>query len=336
MNTTYLDDLIRRLRENYHVEEDDLEEASNSTDAYAGGEGPQKTPFAFGGSDAQKRKKFGKKSAVYDKPVEESDEWFVKMENHHKRITTTINEISFVSAIDTRQIRSIVKDVLNRYGLAIFSSKIEKSSGSRIGLKFILYNPTTKFLNQDDIRIASDAISNDLESYSNVSSVNLRFGRTSNGFYPYIIIYLRRIGRNESTQIFGNNSTSLDGGGLSTGAQISSPKLSGEDPDILHSYDGEEFEDDYEELHFESVLNEVKYQDYVSDDSLTDRQKINKTIKEINTKLREVEQLIKHSQKFKNEIGADSTVFYKDTILKFGKIAERLKSLQAKIREFNT
>ena len=81
---------------------------------------------------------------------------------------------------------------------------------------------------------------------------------------------------------------------------------------------------------------ELNYNDYVADDSTTPRQKINSSIKEINKRLSEVEQMIRHSQKFKNEIGADSGVFYKDTINRFQKISERLMRISSKIREFNT
>jgi tetrahydromethanopterin S-methyltransferase subunit G len=83
-------------------------------------------------------------------------------------------------------------------------------------------------------------------------------------------------------------------------------------------------------------IDEINYNDYRSDDSVTPRQKINFSIKEINRRLSEVEQMIRHSQKFKNEIGADSGVFYSDTIKRFQKISERLMRISSKIREFNT
>lgn len=85
-----------------------------------------------------------------------------------------------------------------------------------------------------------------------------------------------------------------------------------------------------------SSLNELNYQDFKADDSQTSRQKINSSIKEINVKLSEVEKMIAHSQKFKNEIGADSGVFYSDTVKRFQKISERLMKISSKIREFNT
>lgn len=83
-------------------------------------------------------------------------------------------------------------------------------------------------------------------------------------------------------------------------------------------------------------IAEINYKDYRTDETQTPRQKINSTIKEINRRLAEVEQMVHHSSKFKTEIGADSGVFYSDTIRKFQKISERLSRLQSKIREFNS
>lgn len=160
--------------------DDELEEEQgNTTSAYAGGEGPQRTPYAFG-----KSKKKRNASEVYDDPVEESNKWFVKLENIYVR------------------------------------------------------------------------------SQKKIDSLN--------------------------------------------------------------------------ELNSQNDLNEMNYQEFKSDDSQTSRQKINSSIKEINKRLSEVEQMIHHSQKFKNEIGADSGVFYSDTVKRFQKISERLMRISSKIREFNT
>jgi hypothetical protein len=83
-------------------------------------------------------------------------------------------------------------------------------------------------------------------------------------------------------------------------------------------------------------INELNYQEFKADDSQSSRQKINSSIKEINKRLSEVEQMIHHSQKFKNEVGADSGIFYADTVKRFQKISERLMRISSKIREFNT
>ena len=162
----------------YPEMDDELEEEQgNTTSAYAGGEGPQRTPYAFG-----KSKKKRKASEVYDNPVKETNQWFVKLENIYEKSQNRIDE--------------------------------------------------------------------------------LNEGR--------------------------------------------------------------------------SPLNELNYQEFKADDSQTSRQKINSSIKEINKRLSEVEQMIHHSQKFKNEVGADSGIFYADTVKRFQKISERLMRISSKIREFNT
>lgn len=161
--------------------DDELEEEQgNTTSAYAGGEGPQRTPYAFG-----KSKKKRRAAEAYDVPVEDSNKWFVKLENIYDR---SQKKIDFLTELNE--------------------------------------------------------------------------GRSS--------------------------------------------------------------------------LNELNYQEFKADNSQTSRQKINSSIKEINVKLSEVEKMIQHSQKFKNEIGADSGVFYADTVRKFQKISERLMRISSKIREFNT
>lgn len=85
----------------------------------------------------------------------------------------------------------------------------------------------------------------------------------------------------------------------------------------------------------ESVIREVNYNDYKNDGSQTERQKINSNIIEINKKLREVEQMISHAHKLKNESGHDNGVFWKRTAGSFIKIKERLNRLSTKIIEFS-
>lgn len=83
------------------------------------------------------------------------------------------------------------------------------------------------------------------------------------------------------------------------------------------------------------TLHELKYSEYRDDNSVNQKQKINKTISEINNKLKEVEQMINHAQKLKLETGSDQKIFWKSTLGKFSNIDERLLKLSTKIREFN-
>jgi hypothetical protein len=86
----------------------------------------------------------------------------------------------------------------------------------------------------------------------------------------------------------------------------------------------------------ERSINEISYKTYKTDDSLTERQKINNNIIQINKMLGEVEQMINHATKLKLESGSDQSVFWKGTLGKFQKIDQRLGRVSSKLREFNT
>lgn len=84
------------------------------------------------------------------------------------------------------------------------------------------------------------------------------------------------------------------------------------------------------------IVSELNYNDYKSDQSNTERQKINLNIKEINRQLMEVERMITHAYKLKTESGADNGVFWKGTLGRFQKINEKLLRISGKIREMNS
>lgn len=87
---------------------------------------------------------------------------------------------------------------------------------------------------------------------------------------------------------------------------------------------------------YERTILEVNYKDFKLDNSKTDKQKINDNIDNINKMLTNVEQMINHASKLKNESGADQTIFWKGTLSKFQRIDQKLNRLSTKIREFNT
>ena len=83
----------------------------------------------------------------------------------------------------------------------------------------------------------------------------------------------------------------------------------------------------------EETINEISYNDYRDDHSKSERQKINDSILEINKRLREVEQMINHASKLKNEAGHSNEIFWKRTGNSFLKIKERLNRLTTKVVE---
>ena len=89
---------------------------------------------------------------------------------------------------------------------------------------------------------------------------------------------------------------------------------------------------------FESYMkqiHEISYRDYKSDDTMSSKQKINNSIKEISKQLFEMQRTLARVTKLKTEIGADQSVFLKSTLGKFNKISERLLKLGNKVRELS-
>jgi len=81
---------------------------------------------------------------------------------------------------------------------------------------------------------------------------------------------------------------------------------------------------------FESV-NEGKYHDYRNDESLTPRQKIGHSMREVRNALSELNKLIDMNVRLKNELNVDSRSYWKNTHKALGKISERLVKLANKV-----
>lgn len=81
-------------------------------------------------------------------------------------------------------------------------------------------------------------------------------------------------------------------------------------------------------------LSEIKYSEYKTDDSKSQRKKINDSIRNVNRELIKIEREINHAMKLKNEIGMGDD-FYKSTPKYLRKINERLLRISNKIREIN-
>jgi len=78
-------------------------------------------------------------------------------------------------------------------------------------------------------------------------------------------------------------------------------------------------------------VNEGKYHDYRNDDSLSAKQKIGYSMREVRDKLNELDKLVKMNVRLKNEIGVDSTSYWKRTHGAMKKISERLVKLANKV-----
>ena len=78
-------------------------------------------------------------------------------------------------------------------------------------------------------------------------------------------------------------------------------------------------------------LNEGRYHDWRNDESLTPKQKIGRSIREVKNSLNELDKTIKMNLKLKNELKVDSRDYWKNTHKALGKISERLVKLAGKV-----
>jgi|19_taG_2_1085344.scaffolds.fasta_scaffold01930_4 hypothetical protein len=80
-----------------------------------------------------------------------------------------------------------------------------------------------------------------------------------------------------------------------------------------------------------AALKEGKYHDWRNDDSLSAKQKIGLSMREVKGALDEIDKLIKMNVRLKNEMGVDSTSYWKRTHSAMRKISERLVKIAHKV-----
>ena len=81
----------------------------------------------------------------------------------------------------------------------------------------------------------------------------------------------------------------------------------------------------------EASVNEGQYHNYRNDDSMTPRQKIGLSMREVRDKLNELDKLVKINVRLKNELNVDSKTYWKRTHTAMKKISERLVKLANKV-----
>lgn len=80
-------------------------------------------------------------------------------------------------------------------------------------------------------------------------------------------------------------------------------------------------------------INEIAYSEFKKDDTKTLKRKINDNINFLNRQLRISEQLLDHALKLKTETSSNRTIFFKNTLVKFLNISNKIGRIQAKLRE---
>lgn len=114
-------------------------------------------------------------------------------------------------------------------------------------------------------------------------------------------------------------------------------KVEDEDEDEDDTKESDIFEQIFEEK-FNNIINkinEIAYTDYKKDESKSLKKKINDNINFLNRQLRISEQLLDHALKLKTETSSNRTIFFKNTLVKFLNISNKLGRIQSKLREFS-
>ena len=80
-----------------------------------------------------------------------------------------------------------------------------------------------------------------------------------------------------------------------------------------------------------SKVNEGKYHDYRNDDTMSPKQKIGRSMREVRDGLNHLEKLVKMNVRLKNELKVNSDSYWKNTHKALHKISERLVKLANKV-----
>ena len=86
-----------------------------------------------------------------------------------------------------------------------------------------------------------------------------------------------------------------------------------------------------EDKKYNESINEGKYHDYRNDESMTPKQKIGRSMREIRDSLNNLDKLVKMNVRLKNELNVNSQSYWKNTHKALNKISERLVKLANKV-----
>ena len=78
-------------------------------------------------------------------------------------------------------------------------------------------------------------------------------------------------------------------------------------------------------------VDEGRYHNWRNDESMTPKQKIGKSVREVRDALNELDKVIKMSVRLKNELNVDSRSYWKNTHKALSKISERVVKLATKV-----
>lgn len=92
-------------------------------------------------------------------------------------------------------------------------------------------------------------------------------------------------------------------------------------------------ESEFMRLSKELYLNEISYNEYRKDPIASPKAKINNSINYINRGLKEIEKVVNHNVRLKQEMGVDNNVYWKSSRENLAKISERLLRVSKQLKE---
>ena len=95
-------------------------------------------------------------------------------------------------------------------------------------------------------------------------------------------------------------------------------------------------ESQFKRMSREMFINEISYNDYRKDPIATPKQKINQSINFINKGLKEIEKVVNHNVRLKQEMGVDNGIYWKSSRENLIKISERLVRVSKQLKELGS
>ena len=92
-------------------------------------------------------------------------------------------------------------------------------------------------------------------------------------------------------------------------------------------------ESKFKQLSTELFLSEASYLSYKKDPTSSAKQKVNRSISEMHKRLREMEQIVNHNVRLKQESGVNNSQYWKSSRENLTKISERLLRVSKQLKE---
>ena len=284
------------------VIEDELEEAS-VTGALDGGEGPPKTPYAFRGKkkkDKDKEEEISTNSTGYKKASAATKARIISDLSKYESVNEDVWTPAETKAVD--KIEGEFQKLMAKKGIEPYSveaSRLWRSAGFNKKMRKIFGKDES--VNEGQKRRASDIL----------RKFDMAYIKFSQEVRDVMKLMDKSTGNKTDSRIinkaYGKHLIPFD--------------------DIMQSWArGQQSNPNIDES-----LNEGKYHDYRNDESMTPKQKIGHSMREVKNSLNELSKLIDMNVRLKKEMNVNSGSYWKNTHKALHKISERLVKLANKV-----